>query len=459
MFLDIPESLKIKKYFDSSSSPVEDTLRYQEMSMVYYMRDWGNFAKAPLNQASTWGKTYNDTPFSIFSAAGMRPNAAAVLEVFERQTRSYTNVKPRFNISETTSSEGNIYQIEEEVVQAKPFCQLLHFKRELMCGTKSPKEKFPSVLVVAPYSGHYATLLRDTCRGLLRDHDVYVTDWMNAREVPLWEGIFTLEDYIQYLMDFIHHLDCDLHIIAVCQPAVPVLATVALMAQHKDPLQPKSMTLMGGPIDTRINPTAINKLAKEKPLEWFSKHVIARVPLYYPGALRRVCPGFLMLSGFMNLNLERHMHASAKLYEHLVRGDHESAEAHRKFYDEYRSVLDLPADYFLDSVRVAFQEHSLAKGKFKWKGEIVDPLAIHSTAVLAIEGEKDDISGVGQTRAALYLCENVPARLRQYHLQPGVGHYGVFNGRRFREEIVPVISKFIRTQGMSQSLKVVERVS
>lgn len=452
---DIPEKFNLNKCFSAFSSPMGDVFKYQEMSWLYYMKDWGDFMNTPLNRASAWGKDYTENPCSPFAVSGVKENTSAVLEIMERQTHRY--VKPAFAISEVTSSQGETYQIEEEIVQTKPFCRLLHFKKEGMGAVKSSKkDHFPTILVVAPYSGHYATLLRDTCRALLKDHDVYITDWANARDIPLTEGIFTLEAYIQYLMDFIYYLDCDLHILAVCQPAVPVLATVALMAQHKDPLQPRSMTLMGGPIDTRINPTVANKLAKEESLEWFEQTVIGRVPLYYAGALRRVCPGFLMLSGFMSLNLKRHMQASMDLYTHLVQGDQESVEAHRKFYDEYRSVLDLPADYFLDSVKVAFQEHSLPKGKFIWKGERVDPLAIQTTAILAIEGEKDDISGVGQTHAALDICKNVPDHLKLYHLQKGVGHYGVFNGHRYREEIVPVIHKFIRAQGMGRSFKIVK---
>ncbi|MGI4851551.1 MAG: polyhydroxyalkanoate depolymerase [Janthinobacterium lividum] len=250
--------------------------------------------------------------------------------------------------------------------------------------------------------------------------------------------------------NFIHGFDEDLHILAVCQPAVPVLATVALMASANDPKQPKSMTLMGGPIDTRINPTAVNRAALEKPFAWFEQNVIGRVPAPHPGFMRRVCPGFLMLSGFMSLNIDKHLKATKELYQHLVQGDQESVEAHRKFYDEYRAVLDLPADYFLDSVRVAFQEHLLPQNKMTWKGEKVDLLAIEKTAILAVEGERDDISGVGQTLSALTLCKNVPDDLKHYHLQQGVGHYGVFNGRRFREEIMPTIHRFIRHQGQGK---------
>jgi poly(3-hydroxybutyrate) depolymerase len=444
MFLEALLNLKENIAHRSFPPIFPDIGDYQEMSLGYYLKDWTDVAKSPLHQASLWAQTYAQSLSSLLPF-NSQPSIPAILEVFERQTRSYSGVKPSFNISEVISSAGNTYTIEEEVVCVKPFCQLLHFKKQpLTRNTTLDSEKFPTILIVAPYSGHYSTLLRDTCRSFLKDHDVYITDWINSREVPLKEGNFFLEDYIQYLIDFIHLLQRDLHIVAVCQPAVPVLATVAILAQHKDPLQPRSMILMGGPIDTRINPTAVNRLAKAKPLQWFSRNVIARVPWYYRGAFRRVCPGFLMLSGFMSLNLDRHLQASRELYKHLVQGDQESAEAHRKFYDEYRSVLDLPADYFLDSVRVAFQEHCLPKGQMTWKGERVDPLAIQSTAILAVEGEKDDISGVGQTQAALYICENVPAYLRQYHLQKGVGHYGVFNGHRFREEIVPIISKFIR---------------
>ena len=437
---------------------LKDLLQYQEMSLLYYAKDFTDFLNIPVNRFSAWGKDFSDHLRSLCDTCGVSAqNTSALFELFERQTHRY--VKPAFHIQEVTSSNGKTYTVQEEVIQRKTFCQLIHFKKENSTNAKDVSQKIaphqPTILVVAPYSGHYATLLRDTCRTLLKDHDVYVTDWANGREVPLGEGIFTLDDYIQYLLDFIRSLQGDVHILAVCQPAVPVLAAVSLMAQQNDPCQPKSMILMGGPIDTRVCPTVVNRLSQEKPLEWFEQNVIGRVPVYYPGALRRVCPGFLMLSGFMSLNLSRHLKASLDLYTHLIQGDQESVEAHRQFYDEYRSVLDLPADYFLDSVKAAFQDHSLPKGNFFWKGIHVDPLAIHKTALLAVEGEKDDISGVGQTHAALDLCKNIPDSMKAYHLQKGVGHYGVFNGRRFREDIVPAIHKFIRTQASGRSFKVV----
>ncbi len=450
MFFQTPMQTRIQNYIHTSS-PIGDALDYQEMSWLYYMREWGNLASSPLNRASKMGRRYTDRLLSLPLSPTLGHRTSATLEMIERQTNRYQ--KPSFGITQVISSRKKVYQVEEKIVADNPFCQLIHFKKTLADNPDLKVEKFPKILVVAPYSGHFATLLRDTCRSLLKDHDVYVTDWANGRDVPIYHGLFKLDDYIQYLMDFIHLLGDNLHILAVCQPAVPVLATVGLMAKHNDAHQPKSMTLMGGPIDTRINPTAVNRAALEKPLSWFAQNVIARVPVPYPGVMRRVCPGFLMLSGFMSLNVDRHLKASVELYKHLVQGDQESAEAHRRFYDEYRSVLDLPADYFLDSVRVAFQEHCLPRGEMMWKGERVDLSAIRKTAILAVEGEKDDISGVGQTRSALDLCQNVPEDMKHYHLQKGVGHYGVFNGRRFREDIVPVIHKFIRQQEPHKSLK------
>ena len=458
MFFPSSYSNQFKDYFENNS-PLGDVLKYQKLSWLYYMREWGDVAASPLNQASRWGKRYTDQLFTLPFVGDLGSRASAAFEMIERQTHHYT--KPSFGITEALSMNGNLYQVEEEIVDRKPFCQLIHFKKTFVQGPNPQQEHFPKVLVVAPYSGHFATLLRDTCRSLLKDHDVYITDWANAQDVPVYYGLFRLDDYIDYLMDFIHGFDEDLHVLAVCQPAVPVLATVALMASANDPQQPKSMTLMGGPIDTRINPTAVNRAALEKPFSWFENNVIGRVPAPHAGFMRRVCPGFLMLTGFMSLNIDRHLKATKDLYQHLIQGDQESAEAHRKFYDEYRAVLDLPADYFLDSVRVAFQEHLLPRNKMTWRDEKVDLLAIEKTAILAVEGERDDISGVGQTLSALELCKNVPNDLKHYHLQKGVGHYGVFNGKRFREEIMPTIHRFIRQegQGHGKMVKVLNKKS
>jgi poly(3-hydroxybutyrate) depolymerase len=383
-------------------------------------------------------------PLSPYPYTFMGRQLSAVFEILERSTHLYR--KPTFGLQTVTSSDNQLYDIREKVVAHKPFCRLLHFERHPLYVErgKNADLSVQKILVVAPYSGHYATLLRDTVAALLKDHDVYITDWENARDVPLSQGPFTLDDYIQYLMDFVRQIGPNVNIVAVCQPSVPVLAMCSILAAHDDPYQPQSMILMGGPIDTRINPTKVNILAKEKSIEWFNRFTIARVPHYYVGALRRVCPGFLMLAGFMSLHLDRHIEANQSLFFHLTQGDEESAEAHRQFYNEYRSVLDLPADYFLESVYLAFQTHALPLGQMCWRGERIDPAAIRKTALMTIEGEKDDISGVGQTQAAHALCPHIPKSHKHHHLQKGVGNYGVFNGRRWRNSIAPEITKFIK---------------
>lgn len=418
-----------------------------EMTSLYYAKDFRDFVARPLNKSSQLYRLFSQNALFPTPSSHTGRRYAARIEILERLTNRYG--KPDFKIDCVETSPGCLYDIEEEVVEQKPFCRLLHFRKtngsEGACFTNRcvPLNQ-PKLLIVAPYSGHYATLLRDTVRRLLPAHDVYITDWENGRCVPLIQGVFSLDTYIDYLLDFIEILGPSTHLLAVCQPAVPVLATTALLAQRDSPLQPASMTLMGGPIDTRINPTKVNQIAKEKPLEWFRRSVIAKVPHYYPGAGRRVCPGFLMLQGFMGLNLETHLKSHKKLFSHLTQGDKDNVEAHRLFYDEYRSVLDLPARYFLDSVRVAFQTHALPKGEMTWRGETIDTSAIQKTALLTVEGARDDISGVGQTQAAQEICTNLLKKKRHHHLQEGVGHYGVFNGRRWRECIAPVIEKFIQ---------------
>lgn len=422
-----------------------DFFYHQEMTMLYYLKDARDFLAAPLNMASEFARQASLRPFSPYQYTTSGRGVSAMFEMVERSTHRYR--KPSFGISSVVSSTGSVYEITQEHVMKKDFCHLIKFNRTLVHSeyiTSPHQAVAPKMLVVAPYSGHYATLLRDTVGALLKDHEVWITDWENGRDVPLTKGGFNLEDYIQYLMDFIRHIGAGCHILAVCQPAVPVLAATSLMATLEDPLHPASMILMGGPIDTRVNPTQVNQTAKTKRLEWFERNVIARVPHYYLGALRRICPGFLMLSGFMSLNIERHVEANKMLFRHLIQGDEDSAESHRRFYDEYRSVLDLPADYFLDSVFHAFQNHSIPRGEFFWKGVKVNPADIRKTALLTVEGGKDDISGVGQTYAAHDLCANIPLSRKKHHLQEGVGHYGVFNGRRWREIIVPTITEFVR---------------
>lgn len=365
--------------------------------------------------------------------------AAAGLELFERATRRYP--KPAFGFGSVTV-DGAAVPVREEIVAEKPFCRLLHFARDTAAARTDPV-----VLVVAPMSGHYATLLRGTVAALLPEHEVYVTDWLDARAVPLARGAFGLGDYIDYVVDFLRLLGPDAHVLAVCQPSPPVLAAVALLAASGDAAQPRSMTLIGGPVDTRVNPTVVDRLAASQPLDWFEHKAIHSVPHWYAGANRRVYPGFLQVTGFMSMNLDRHVGEHVKLFRHLVRGDGESAEAHRRFYDEYLSVMDLAADFYLDTIRVVFQEHALPKGAMTHRGIRVEPRAIAKTALLTVEGEKDDVSGIGQTRAAHALCPAIPPERRGHRLQRGVGHFGIFNGRRWREEIYPEIRGFIRRNG------------
>ncbi len=367
---------------------------------------------------------------------------AAGLELFERATRRYR--KPSFGLGEV-AIDGATVAVREEVVLARPFCRLLHFARDLPAAAGGRDD--PAVLVVAPMSGHYATLLRGTVAALLPDHEVYVTDWTDARAVPLARGAFGLDDYIDYIIGFLRHLGRDAHVLAVCQPSPPVLAAVALLAAANDPAQPRSMTLMGGPVDTRVNPTVVNRLATSRPIEWFERKVIDLVPHWYPGANRRVYPGFMQLTGFMSMNLDRHVGEHVNMFRHLVRGDGEGAAGHRRFYDEYLSVMDLSAEFYLQTIRSVFQEHALPEGTMTLRGVRFEPRAITRTALMRVEGEKDDISGIGQTEAAHALCPAIPAAMRRHRLQQGVGHFGIFNGRRWREEIYPALRDFIRENG------------
>lgn len=364
---------------------------------------------------------------------------AAGCEVFENITRRYG--KPEFGITETKIF-GMPVPINQEVVYRKPFCNLVHFDRD---AAVIGRRYDPKVLIVAPLSGHYATLLRGTVAAMVPEHNLYITDWADARNVPPSQGPFDLDDYIDIIIEFIHFLGPNTHVIAVCQPAVPVLAAVALMAARNDPMQPASITLMGGPIDTRRNETAVNKLAKTRPIAWFERNVISHVPFPYAGFTRRVYPGFVQLTGFMQMNLERHVTAHRELFENLVKGDCDSVDQHRSFYEEYLAVMDLPAEFYLQTVKTVFQDHALPDGKMTHRGEPVDCSAITKTALMTVEGERDDICGLGQTEAAHDLCANIPVDEKYHYVQPGVGHYGVFNGTRWRTEIQPRIREFIRT--------------
>jgi poly(3-hydroxybutyrate) depolymerase len=390
--------------------------------MLYSLYEAQHLALAPLRFMAEWSRGWFGHPFSPLAHWPLSRRVAASSDLFLRVTERYE--KPQWNLP----------GVELEVAQEKPFCRLLHFKHG------APGK--PKVLVVAPLSGHHSTLLRDTVRVLLAEHDVWITDWVNARLVPLYAGPFSLDDYIDYVREWIALLSPRLHVVSVCQPTVPVLAAVALMAWHGE-AQPLSMVMMGGPIDARRSPTAVNNLARLKPLSWFEQNVIQRVPPKYPGYMRLVYPGFLQHLGFVAMNPDRHLNAHWEYFNHLMLGDGESAEAHRRFYDEYNAVLDLPAEYYLQTVKTVFQDFALPKGRMYFRDELVRPQAIRSTALLTIEGELDDISGNGQTEAAHALCLNIPGTRRAHFVAPGVGHYGIFSGRRWREAIYPKVRDFI----------------
>ncbi len=405
--------------------------------MFYQLYELNHAAMAPLRASTEAMRFLYDNPMNPFAKTTMGRTYAAGLEVFERMTRRYG--KPEFGLP-TTTVDGETVAVTEKVVWSKPFCDLLHFERALPKG----RDADPKILVVAPMSGHYATLLRGTVEALIQGADVYITDWQDARNVPVTDGLFDLDDYIDYIIEMLHHLGPNTHVVGVCQPSVPVLAAAAVMEAAGDPLAPASMTLMGGPIDTRINPTAVNKLAQERPLKWFKDNVIMTVPWPQAGFMRPVYPGFLQLSGFMSMNLDRHVVAHKEFFQHLVKNDGESAEKHRDFYDEYLAVMDLTAEFYLQTVDTVFIKHSLPKGEMMHRSAKVDTSAIRNVALLTIEGENDDISGVGQTKAAQTICPNIPDALREHYVQPDVGHYGVFNGSRFRREIAPRILAFAR---------------
>ncbi|MGN6149560.1 MAG: polyhydroxyalkanoate depolymerase [Rhizomicrobium sp.] len=346
-----------------------------------------------------------------------------------------THERPSYDIPSIEVAR-QMADISEVPVVETPFGTLLHFRKSI-----SLKQK--RVLLVAPLAGHFATLLRDTIRTLLPDHDVFITDWNNARDISREHGRFGLDDYVEHVMRFIEYLGSDTHVIGVCQPCNALLATIALMAQNNSPAQPRSLTLMAGPVDTRINPTVVNYLATDHPIEWFEKNLISPVPARFKGAHRRVYPGFLQVTGFMSMNLPRHIRAHLDLFEHVVHARDDQAAATRNFYDEYFAVFDMPAEFYLETVQRVFQDHDLARGKFQWRGQRADLSAIRKTALLTVEGERDDICAPGQTEAAHKLTPNIPVNRKQHHLQPKVGHYGVFAGHRWQDEIYPIVRDFI----------------
>ncbi|GGE29672.1 esterase [Agaricicola taiwanensis] len=417
---------------------------------LYMMYEASHAALNPARTMAEATKLYFRNPINPWSHTALGRSWAAAAEVFERTTRRYG--KPSFDLP-TTLSHGRSVPITERIVWSRPFCKLIHFEKSW--GGDSHRQ--PKLLIVAPMSGHFATLLRGTVEAMLPDHDVYITDWTDARLVPTAEGEFTLDDYIDYVISILHKLGPDTHVMAVCQPAVPVFAAVARMEEDRDPYAPRSMILMGGPIDTRENPTGVNDLAEERGIDWFRRNVITTVPFPHPGFMRPVYPGFLQLTGFVSMNLDRHMSAHRDFFHHLVANDGDSAEKHRDFYDEYLAVMDLTAEFYLQTVDAVFIKHALPKGEMTHRGRLIRPEAITSTALMTIEGENDDISGVGQTRAAHKLCSRLAPEKKVHWLQPKVGHYGVFNGSRFRSEIVPRITQFILSnEGARPTAKVVK---
>lgn len=404
---------------------------------MYWLYEMGLSALDPSRAFADATRLFFRNPANPFAHTQYGKSVAAAAELFERVTRRYG--QPEWQIDSTVVG-GERVPVHIKSVWERPFCRLLHFERVL---TQVPRRPQPKLLIVAPMSGHYATLLRGTVEAFLPNHDVYITEWRNARSVPLAEGRFDLDDYIDYLISISHFLGGDCHMIAVCQPSVPVLAAVALMEADNDPYAPHSMTLMGGPIDTRVNPNGVNRLAESRGLDWFRSHVITKVPFPNPGVMRDVYPGFLQLSGFVSMNLDRHVEAHKELFRNLVKGDGDSATKHKDFYDEYLAVMDLSAEFYLQTVDTVFIRHALPKGEMTHRGRMIDPSLIKRVALLTVEGEHDDISGVGQTEATHRLCPNIPAEKKVHYLQPGVGHYGVFNGSRFRSEIAPRISDFV----------------
>ena len=404
---------------------------------MYWFYEMSQAAVIPSRAMADATRLLFKNPVNPWTHTTFGKSLAAGAELFERSTRRYG--RPEWNISSTMVG-GERVPVHITPVWQRPFCRVVHFERTLEHAPHRPQ---PRVLIVAPMSGHYATLLRGTVEAFLPNHDVYITEWADARTVPVNEGPFDLDDYVDYLVSMLHALGGNTHVIAVCQPSVPVMMAVSVMEAGADPYVPNSMVLMGGPIDTRINPTAVNKLAEERGIDWFRRNVITKVPFPHPGMLRDVYPGFLQLHGFMSMNLDRHIEAHRNLFMHLVRGDGDSAQKHREFYDEYLAVMDLAAEFYLQTVDTVFVRHALPKGQMTHRGRPVDPAAVRRVAMLTVEGEHDDISGVGQTEAAHRLCVNIPAERRAHWLQPSVGHYGVFNGSRFRAEIAPRISDFM----------------
>ncbi|MBN8528656.1 MAG: polyhydroxyalkanoate depolymerase [Caulobacterales bacterium] len=409
--------------------------------MLYSLHELAYQSAAPFRIGAQVARTFWTSPLNPWSDTAIGRTAYASAELFENLTRRYG--KPDWRL-ETIEVGGKTVRTTERVVWSSPWCRLVRFERSLSDLRKAGKPTAaPAVLIVAPLSGHYATLLRGTVETFLQDHDVYVTDWENARNVPMLEGRFDFHDYIDHVRTMLGRVGPGAHVVGVCQPGPPVLAACALMAEDEDPNRPASMTFMGSPIDARLSPTATNQLAEERPFAWFKSNMIHTVPLPYPAVGRRVYPGFVQLYSFMSMNEDKHVDAHQRYFGHLVDGDGDSAQKHAEFYDEYLSVLDLTEEFYLQTIDIVFQQHLLPRGLLKHRGRTVDLTKIADIGLMTVEGEMDDISGVGQTQAAHGLCANIPDDRRVLYVQPGVGHYGVFNGRRFRDEIYPRVCDFI----------------
>lgn len=406
--------------------------------MLYHWYELSHAAVGPARAAADAGRLFFTNPFNPLTHTSVGRHAAAACQVFERTTRRYN--RPTFGIAETAVG-GKPVRVSEAVVWERPFCRLVHFMRDLPAQKRA---RDPKLLLVAPMSGHFATLLRGTVETFLPDHEVYITDWQDARHIPREAGRFDLDDYIDTMIEMFRFLGGDVHVFAVCQPSVPVLAATALMEEDGEIAHPASLVLAGGPIDTRVNPTTVNTLAMQRGTEWFRRNVITSVPWPSPGYGRQVYPGFLQLTGFMTMNLDRHVKAHKDLFFHLVKGDGDSAERHTSFYDEYLAVMDLTAEFYLQTIDTVFVEHKLARNEMMHRGRKVDLGAIRRTALMTVEGEKDDITGVGQCASAHVLCNSLPAFARAHFECPDVGHYGIFNGSRFRAEIAPRIADFVR---------------
>ncbi|HEY2659203.1 MAG TPA: polyhydroxyalkanoate depolymerase [Caulobacteraceae bacterium] len=409
--------------------------------MLYSMHEAAYYASTPMRMAARLARDTWSSPVNPLVDTRLGRTLFAATDLFANVTRRYG--QPDWNI-DSVNIEGHDVRVRQVVEWSSPWVKLTHFSRDMTDMRKAGRRAIePAVLIVAPLSGHYATLLRGTVQTFLQDHEVYVTDWSNARNVPMLDGRFDFHDYIDHVREMLRHMGPRPHVVAVCQPGPPVLAAASLMAEDAETSRPASMTFMGSPIDARLSPTVTNKLAEERPFTWFQRSMIYTVPAPYPGAMRRVYPGFVQLYSFMSMNLERHQEAHKNYFNHLVGGDGDSADKHLEFYDEYLSVLDMTEEFYLQTIDIVFQQYLLPKGELVHRDRLVKPSAISDIGLMTVEGEHDDISGIGQTQAAHTLCSSLPEALKVDYVQPGVGHYGVFNGRRFREEIYPRVREFI----------------